>query len=184
MTLIVGLENSDGKVYIGSDNGIFGGDDKWNAHEDKVFRKRNYLIGCAGSIRLGQIIRYHFDPPIFKSGNIYKFLVNRFVKNLVNCIHKYSPDIYSEVGAKDIDLEILLGYKGKIFTIGNDLGVYRDVANKFNVIGANGDVAKGVLFASEKLSKDLHPEQRIKLAFEGTAKFTTTVVPPYRIWKI
>lgn len=62
MTVIVGLVNK-GDVYIGGDSAGVAGLDITIRADEKVFTNGPFLMGFTTSFRMGQLLRYKFDPP-------------------------------------------------------------------------------------------------------------------------
>lgn len=183
MTLIVGIEENN-KVWLGGDSGIFDetGQEKALYQEEKVFRKSGFLFGGAGSIRLCQVIKYHFSPPQLRPReDPYRFMVKKFTKSLAKCLEKYANYLLKG----ELDLDLMVGYKGRIYSIDSEFGVFRDEVNRYNAIGAGSDIAKGVLYSLAKIDKDKHPPDfRMKMAFEATSRFNTLVASPWKVMTI
>ena len=62
MTCIVGLEHK-GKVYIGGDSAGVAGYSLSVRADQKVFINGNFIFGFTSSFRMGQILRFGFNPP-------------------------------------------------------------------------------------------------------------------------
>jgi hypothetical protein len=62
MTCIVGLEHQ-GKVYIGADSAGVQGYNVTCRSDEKVFQNKDFILGFTSSFRMGQLLRYSFNPP-------------------------------------------------------------------------------------------------------------------------
>ena len=87
MTCIIGFTNGK-EVHMVGDSGAFGTYTKAPRKNGKIFiLKDKFLIGFAGSFRLGDLLRYEFIPPTHPeeiSDNEY--IVNYFVEVLRNLL--------------------------------------------------------------------------------------------------
>lgn len=87
MTCIVGVKTVD-SVIIGADSiGANTSTYEVQIRQDpKVFKNGKMVCGFTDSFRMGQLLRYSFEPPEFYPGSDpYAYLVTRFVDALREC---------------------------------------------------------------------------------------------------
>ncbi len=82
-------------------------------------------------------------------------------------------------GIDSFDSTILMGYKGKLFTLYSNFEISEQTYG-FASVGSGGDIALGSLYTSKKM----HIKKRIKLALESSEKFNITVRRPFIIKSI
>lgn len=173
MTCIIGLEHNN-KVYIGGDSAASDGWEIRTLNQDKVFRLDKFLIGCAGSPRVSQIIEHHLNV---SEKNEFKddmtFLVKVFIAKLRSTLteHGYGDKEFSEDGSC-----FILGYNHKLYCVYSDYQVH-SVKDGLLSIGSGSSYALGAMH----VLKDLEPRQRILKSLEASAYFSTTVDKPFKV---
>src|SRR6266705_789907 len=173
MTCVVGLV-SDEKVYIGSDS--LGTDENGKtliSTYGKIIRLGDFLIGKAGSIRMGQILQYSFKPPVCETEDTACYIATLFVEEMRACFDKY--------GLKDDDRGVMLvGFKGRLFYISVHNYQIEDEECGYNAIGSATDIALGSLYTTEGVA-DWLPGSRVKMALEASEKHNANVRGPFVI---
>lgn len=183
MTCIVGVKHN-GKVYIGGDSASVDGYSVNSRRDRKVFKNTNFLIGFAGSFRMGQIMRFNFKPPKHKpSKSDYEYMCTDFVKKMQTTFEANGFDGQNKRSEKETCGQILVGYRSELYEIGEDyqVGV---VFDDFNAIGIGYDLALGSLYTSCTLETSgvvISPEEKIKYALDASSKYNGGVLPPYTI---
>ena len=170
MTCIVGLVNN-GAVYMGADSAGVGGYDLTIRADKKIFKNNNFLIGYTTSFRMGQLLRYSFQPPLFDK-NLDEYMVVDFVDAMRECFKKGG---FSE---KKNEVEtggsFLVGYKDRLFKIESDYQV-GESANDYNACGSGQSVALGSLYATQGIA----PELRVETALKAAQHFNAGVREPF-----
>ena len=185
MTCIVGLEH-EGVVYIGGDSAgveinslaICGRAD------EKVFltEEKNFAMGFCGSFRIGQLLRYALDPPDQKVGQEdMAYMVVDFI-DAVRTMQKEKGSMKKEDELEEHDAAFIVGYKGHLYVVEEDFQVGRPIEN-YAAVGCGADIALGALYATRS-TRDLHPEERIKLALQAAVEYSAGVRPPFHIVKL
>jgi len=177
MTCIVGLVH-DGVVYMGGDSAGVTGYDIATRADEKVFTNGDFIMGFTTSFRMGQILRYSFDPPeqSVKKDDM-KYLVTDFIDNVRNA--------FSDAGflSKDDGVEeggtFLFGYKGSLYQVDSDFQIGRPL-DKFAAIGCGGQIAMGAMYASKN---NPDPITRITQALEAAEAFSAGVRRPFIVLK-
>jgi len=180
MTCIIGYVDN-GNVWMGGDSaGVNGYYKKTIRADEKVFLKNDMIFGFTSSFRMGQILRYHFSIPTIKVGqDIDSYLHTTFVDALIDSLsdNHYASEKDNVVRGGNF----LFGYKGKLYEIQGNFQISQ-TTEKFDAVGCGDDLAKGALYATEKLVGDgLDPESKIKIGLGAACKFSAGVAPPYKI---
>lgn len=173
MTCIVGLVDK-GNVYIGGDSAGVAGLHLTIRADEKVFHNGPFIMGFTSSFRMGQLLRYKFNPPKQTTDQSdMAYMVTDFIDAIRKC---FAENGYGTMGDKS-DNEggvFLVGYNKELYHIDSDFQVGKPVC-KYDSVGCGSDVAKGSLFTSVGKT----PEARIGLALEASAAFSGGVAPPF-----
>ena len=173
MTCIVGIAEK-GSVYIGGDSAGVGGLSITIRADEKVFHNGPFIMGFTSSFRMGQLLRYRFNPPkqTVKQDDM-EYMVNDFVDAVRKCFAeggwgKASGSENNEGG------NFLVGYNGYLYEIFGDFQVAKP-SKQYSACGCGEDLALGALYstAGEK------PEVRLKKALEAATAFSAGVAAPY-----
>lgn len=174
MTCIIGLVH-EGNVFIGGDSAGISGLSVSIRSDEKVFVNGPFIMGFTSSFRMGQLLRYKFDPPqqTVDQDDI-EYMVTSFIDAARECFRKngFGDKEATEGG------NYLVGYRGKIYTIGSDhqVGIPADT---FDSVGSGSSLALGAMYAT----KGQDPIKRITTALEAASAFNAGVSPPFRIIK-
>jgi ATP-dependent protease HslVU (ClpYQ) peptidase subunit len=172
MTCIIGLIDN-GNVYIGGDSAGVSGLSVTIRADEKVFQNGPFIFGFTSSFRMGQLLRYKFDPPAqtVNQGDM-EYMVTSFIDAVRQC--------FAANGFGDKDATrggtFLAGYKGKLYNIDSDFQVGIPSDN-FDAVGCGAELALGAMFATENMK----PEDRITTALGAASYFSGGVAPPFRI---
>jgi ATP-dependent protease HslVU (ClpYQ) peptidase subunit len=173
MTCIVGLVDN-GNVYIGGDSAGVSGLSISIRADEKVFTNGPFIMGFTTSFRMGQLLRYKFDPPgQTVSQSDMEYLVTDFIDAARKCFKDNGFGSDKEGGT------FLVGYKGKLYTINSDFQVGIP-ADTFDAVGSGSDLALGAMY----VSGGLDPVKRITKALEAASYFNAGVAAPFRVVKI
>lgn len=178
MTCIVGLVH-DGAVLIGADSAGVNSDSlRIHARTDrKVFKTGKFVMGFAGSYRMGQLLAYSLSPPrIGEDEDVMKFMVTSFIASVRQCLkdggHASRANDEEQTGGL-----FLVGFKGRLFRIDHDYQV-GELIDGYVAIGCGEAYALGALYAADA---DLAPEARVQKALEAATHFSAGVRPPFHI---
>jgi 20S proteasome alpha/beta subunit len=178
MTCIVGFEYN-GKVWIGGDSAGVAGD-FINARSDKkVFCIPPFIFGFSGSYRMGQILRYHFEPPQLKTEpdfDLERFMVVDFVEAFRSTLKKYGWQKADDEG--DACTSFLVGVQGQLYKIEGNFQIGKSL-KPYNSVGAGYEIAMGALYATYKL--DATVEEKLTIALSAAQEFCSAVREPFHI---
>ena len=172
MTCIAGIATG-GAVYLAGDSAGVAGWDLVIRADQKVFRNGDFVMGFTSSFRMGQLLRYAFQPPKHDpSVDVYQYMVTTFVDAVRDCL------IAGGVARKESEQEsggtFLVGYQGRLFSIHEDYQV-RESECGFDAVGCGAQVALGALYAASHLE----PIDRLKLALDAAEAFSVGVRAPF-----
>jgi hypothetical protein len=178
MTCVVGISAGE-TVWMGADSLGTGniGNCSINVYK-KLFRTGNFLIGCAGSPRLGQLLQYAFDPPDCEKNlphDISCYMVTKFVDSLRKCLD-------AEKLKDEEKGYFLIGFKGRLFGVYQDDYQIEEDACGYNAIGIGSDLAMGSLYTTHGM--DMSPRKRIEMALYASEKHNCHVQHPFVIESI
>ena len=175
----------DSKIYIGADSA--GSDISNNSIRDmpdqKLFMNGELLFGIAGSIRVGQILRYCFTPPIrLDETSDRQYICSTLIRSIMESLleNNYKIDGNEEVA---FDGQLMIGYRSQLYVINSDFGILSD--SQFDAIGCGSEYAISSIYTSLELSKqynfEIVPETIIQLALQASAKYAIGVRGPFSI---
>ena len=147
MTCIVGIVDKDHKkVIIGGDSAASNDVSITLRIDSKVFSNGDFIFGCTSSYRMLQLLRYSFKPPkIKKNKDIFEYMCTDFIEEVRNCFTK-GGYIQKNDGGDDSGGNFLVGYKNRLFYIGDDFQVGESL-DFFEAIGCGANFALGSLYA-------------------------------------
>lgn len=173
MTAILGYTNGH-TVWIGGDSLTIdtGSYSKWVDTEPKVYSFDSaygrMVVGVAGNCLPAQQIAHHFTPVECVAGK------EGVIKNILPRLRQALEDVPED----DKDFELLLGYRGHLYSVDSKL-VVLEPGNGVACVGCGGEYALGYFKAllhedPEGATKDL-----IRRALEETSKHSAAVGPPF-----
>ena len=172
MSCIIGLKHGS-SIYIGADSAATTEEgDIRPIKVIKLFRKDNYLIGFAGSVRTGQILNTDFFTP---EDDIYSF-----VEILRNTLEHAGCLVTADGGIKMSQSCFIIAHEGKLYEILSDLQL-NEIEGNFTAIGSGTPYAFAALDILSQM--DLSPSEIIKSSFEVVSKYQATVRGPWIIEK-
>lgn len=181
MTCIAAIVKNN-KVYMGGDSAGTTGGLLVIRKDPKVFKVDEFLIGFTDSFRMGQLLRYKFDPPTLHNDvDLYRYMCTGFIDSLRCCLKENG---FAET-KNGIELGgcFLVGVKGRLFNIQSDYQVGESLSG-YDSIGCGSEYALGALNTMEQLNtiKSLiSPEEMISIALNTAAKFSPYVSEPFII---
>lgn len=160
---------------MGGDSAGVAGLDITIRADEKVFTNGPFIMGFTTSFRMGQLLRYKFDPPK-QTVNVddMKYMVTDFIDSIRSC---FADNGYGS-GKDNSGGTFLVGYNSKLYTIHNDFQVGIPVLS-YDAVGCGENIALGAMYASSNKK----PEDRIRVALEAASSFSGGVAPPFTILK-
>lgn len=175
MTCIVGY--ADGKrVWMGGDSA--GADGSWNLTvraDHKVFRNGEFLFGFTSSFRMGQLLRYKFEPPLRRpETDLERYMVAEFIEGVRSCLKQGGYTQTKE--SREEGGEFLVGHAGRLFKICGDFQLEIST-HPFAACGCGEPYALGALFDSPYED----PAQKVAHALRAAEQFSAGVRGPFHL---
>lgn len=178
MTCIVGLVDK-GNVYMGGDSAGVAGLSLSIRADEKVFINGPFLMGFTSSFRMGQLLRYKFDPPKQTVGqDDMKYMVTDFIDSVRACFADNGFGSMS-AGTNNSGGTFMVGYNSKLYVVHSDFQVGIPT-HQYGAVGCGSDLALGALHASQSKK----PDERIEMALTAASEFSAGVAPPFLIMKL
>jgi hypothetical protein len=141
----------------------------------KVFQIGEFLIGYTSSFRMGQLLRFEFNPPEHPEGlDDFTYLVKHFIPAVRQC---FKDGGYSTISSnQETGGTFIVGYRGGLYEVDDDfqVGIPFD---GYAAVGCGTDIAVGALFAS----RHLPPRQQVMTALKASERFSAGVRAPFKI---
>jgi len=148
------------KIYAASDSLASCDDFTISIKTEKVFRNKNYIIGYAGAIRHGQLIR-------------------RISKQIEKIEIEYIPDIIFDtlkdgkcILDKDVEFQLIIGNKGNLYGVDNMFQLI-EFGDNYHSIGSGSFFALGVLYSLN--DEKIDPLTKVIKSIEAAIKFSPSV---------
>lgn len=171
MTCIVGITHR-GTVYLGGDSAGVAGLSITVRADTKVFRVGPFVMGFAGSFRMGQLLHYAFEPPDpGDTKDLDGFMVTTFVDAVRQCLS--TGGWLTKTDEQEEGGFFLVGIRGALFTIESDFQVGR-AHDDYVAIGCGADLALGALHATAGRT----PSTRIRAALAAAEHHSAGVAGP------
>lgn len=175
MTCIVGFETEKG-VIMGGDSCAANG---WNysiLSTKKVFKVDNFLIGCTGSLRVLQLLRYKLSVEKPQTTDDLKYMATTFVDSIKD-LFKREAVVYIDKSIETISGNaFLIGYNKKLYKIWSDFQVSPSNI-PYAAAGSGEEYALGSLYSTDYSS--FSKEQRLLLSLQASANFSNGVYAPF-----
>lgn len=176
MTCIVGIvDKKNRKVIMGGDSAASAGTSLTIRKDPKIFKNKDFIIGCTSSYRMIQLLRFSFNPPEIKSKDIYEYMCTDFINAVRECF-KVGGYLQKYTEGDEKGGVFMVGYKNRLFKIESDFQVGESLSG-IDSVGCGQDIALGSLFALAKQS--ISNENKVLKALEAAEFFTNGVQRPF-----
>lgn len=173
MTCIVGVQHN-GRVWLGGDSAGVAG---WSLDvraDVKVFRNGPYLMGFTTSFRMGQLLRYAFDPPKPPREDLDRFMVTTFVDAVRECLGEGGFRVKKNEAEEGG--QFLVGVRGTLYAVHQDFQMARTLSG-YDAVGCGQDLALGSLHTTQ----GIRPRHRVLAALEAAAHHSAGVAAPFTV---
>ena len=183
MTCIVGLQH-EGKVWVGGDSAGVAGYSIQTRVDEKVFKRAPYVMGFAGSFRMGQLLRYNTVLSIptadeVPAKDLDAFMVSIFVEEVRKVLRK-GGHTWVENNSEAIGGLFLVGVRGVLYAVDSDLQIAR-TRDGYQAIGCGDDLALGSLHATLLDASWMNPGYRLRKALDAAAHHSAGVCKPFKV---
>lgn len=146
----------------------------------KVWTHADMVFGTAGHIRSILVFRYGFKFPPMQDDQDEDAYMRYTVPKALREHLREQVHVVTENGGEDFNLGILIGWRGRLWRISEDLAVTEAVRG-YSAIGSGMEIALGSLCTTETLTDTLTPQERLELAAQATAEHIDTVRAPFTL---
>lgn len=143
----------------------------------KVFLQNGWMVGCAGSARVANLLEHIFKWPRAPRKPDEKAMVH-LARSVAKLIAGDDLCLESEDGHKSVASSILVAVGNQLYTINADLSVDRS-RHGYQTVGCGSYYASGALAA---LSKDMPPRDRALAALRAAARHSPGVRGPFHVF--
>ena len=178
MTCIVAYTDGD-VVWMGGDSAGTKCESVHIMKHPKVFKKDQFLIGCCGDIRIGQLLQYKLcvqdQPDHYET---LEYMSTMFVDAVMQL---FKDNLYSEnEDGKEWGGDFLVGYDGRIFNVEANFSVF-ETSECYHAIGSGDREALAALHTIDAILPKLPISSKIEIALQASAKFNSSVSSPFTI---
>jgi hypothetical protein len=173
MTCIVGVTDGE-TVTIGGDSAGVSGWDLTVRADAKVWATKGWAFGFTTSFRMGQILRWSFEPPDLGGVPLERYMATTFVDSIRQCL-KDGGWAKVESGREEGG-SFLVGHAGRLFEVRDDFQVGESVV-PFAAVGCGASYALGALHVVE----DINTEKCVLRALEVAAHCSAGVRGPFHL---
>lgn len=178
MTCIAAIIEGD-VIHMAADSITISGSDKDIRADEKIIKKGQYIIGMTGSFRMDDIIRYYVELPEIakKENDVRRHMVLKVVPAIKKALLDHGA-MKTESGIEKSEPgAILIGYKGRLFTIYSDFQV-EELNSRYSACGSGEDYAKGAIYACIASLERLSPKRILTTAIKAAANHCSSVSLP------
>lgn len=190
MTCIVALKDRKGSVWMGADRCSQAQDRNFTHAGPKIALLGDMLIGAAGMIAISHdFLSLSSGIPLREDPRQDAF---EYIRNTLMpwawARGEFRRSNYMRDGSNYMDVSLLIGMDGRIFSMDSGGGVMETVDPYF-AVGAGRDWAMGSLMTSSEIWEERNTgrmkpkldEIAIQLSLACAAKFSSSVEPPFDI---
>lgn len=172
MTCIVGLVDGP-NVLLGADSvGVDGWMGATARADEKAFRVGEFVLGFTTSFRMGQILRYRFDPPKIDTWDVWRYMATTFVDAAREAM-KAGGFLTTNNGV-DEGGAFLVGVRGQLFKVESDFQIGVST-HGYDACGCGAGYALGAMATNAQLP----PRDRILSALGAAATHSAGVRGPF-----
>lgn len=182
MTCIAAAVDKDGTIWMGSDAVSCRDDAIRLGTRSKIFERGEFLMGSSGTLRVGQILQYLFEPPPIK-GDLDAYMVT-FANDLRVAIKEHGAEF--ETGNKTIEADgsFIIGVRGRLFALDGGYGIFSP-RNAYCAIGCADQEALAAMFTVKSLFPDSYSgEQMVRWGLEAAAELDVNIRPPFTVMSL
>lgn len=182
MTCIAAAVDRDGTIWMGSDGVSCRSDAVRLNARSKVFQRGDFLMGATGTLRVGQILQYIFQPPPIK-GDIDAYMVT-FANDLREAVKEHGGESETSLKTTEADGNFIVAVRGRLFEIDSGYGVFSPL-NLYHAVGCADQEAIAAMFMVKSLFPDSYSgEQMVRWGLTTAAEFDLNIREPFSVMKL
>jgi ATP-dependent protease HslVU (ClpYQ) peptidase subunit len=182
MTCIAAAIDQDGAIFMGSDAVASRDSAIRLGSRSKIFERDGFLMGSSGTLRLGQILEFLFEPPAVET-NLDGYIV-RFSNALRESVREHGGECETDAKTTEANGSFIVGIRGRLFCIDGGYGAFSPLA-PYCAIGCADQEALAAMFTVVSLFPDSYSaEQVVRRGLEAAAELDVNIRPPFTILKL
>lgn len=163
---------------LGADSCVGGAHRATGKREPKVKKVGEYLIGSAGSVRVGQIVKHCLSTKKFnEKDDFYWHVLNVLVPEIRKSI-KSEGCLKTESGVDSMRCGLVIAHGNNLLTMQGDFGVI-EYEDDFVAMGCGEEWATGAMYAIDYQTQGTAEEQILKVGLDAACRYSSYVRPPY-----
>jgi len=181
VTTIVGIQGKD-FIVMAADSQITEDNQRIiSPKTPKIIRIGKYILGISGDARPGDILTYNWNPPVYKQGDEIQFMGKSIIPSMLEAFKINGFDLEGE-DKKEISFQYLLGFNGKLFSIGDDMS-FLCTESGYYAAGSGGSFALGYLHSvdTKKIKSVQAATLIVKKALAISCRLDINTCPPIQI---
>jgi hypothetical protein len=166
-----------GTVVPGGDSALSADGGDQTIGQPKVFELAGMLFGCAGEMRVVQLLKHVFEIPLRGEGqDPEQYVVRDFARELRAFLSVEAPELVGSSGSDDEPWSLLLAVGGKLSRICSHFTV-RESQTGYDAIGSGTPFALGSLASTVGQP----PRVRVETALKAAELHVPSVKGPFCI---
>lgn len=178
MTVIVGLV-AGGRTLIAGDSAGIEGYQRTVRRDPKVFTHHGYAFGFTDSFRMGQLLRWSFEPPPppdDDGSGLDQFMATTWIDHLRQTLRDGGWARIEQ--ARETAGRFLVGTRGRLFLVDGDYQV-GESADGYDAIGGGAEPALGALHATT--DNAMVAEDRALAALRAAVHHSAACAAPFTL---
>ncbi len=170
----------DGEICIGADAVSMHRDAcvRVGTHS-KVFRVGEFLIGSSGTVRLGQVVHYLFEPPPINQ-DLMAYMVTLFCPALRDVVKAQGCEVKTSSGTDEMDGRLVVGVRGHLFEIDSAYGAF-EPRSPYTAVGCADQEAHAAMFTAWSLVEGISADRIVRAGLAAAAEFDANIRPPFTV---
>jgi ATP-dependent protease HslVU (ClpYQ) peptidase subunit len=191
MTAIVGVIDHSGEVWMGGDSAACDGYDLYLRKNPKVFQVGPFLIGCCGSARSLDVMRYGEGGKDFADKTLlygceesdpHAIMVTKFVPSMREKL-KAAGSAAKSHEQEHIHGGILVGFRGRLFMVASDYQVHEN-SLPYIAVGCGAAYAMGSMHTTHMKLGEVEATRMIHWALAAAEEFSAGVRAPFTVLRL
>lgn len=177
MTAIVGLVEPGMRVWLGGDRALNNAGNVYTSAAPKIFKRGEFLIGCAGAGRFLELMRHVFTPPPFvEDANADDFIVGDFMTAVRTMLGEHGALVAEEGQETTGDGGALVAVRGSLYLVDGYFSAAR--VDTHATVGCGAPYALGSFYSTQGIDDG---RKRVTLALEAAAAHCEGVRGPFDV---
>ena len=182
MTVCIGIKDKKNHCcYVGADSGVSHSSFHTRTVTPKVFHpydRADIVIGCAGSIRMSNLLRA--DETMFDVIPNDEYIYDdNFITDIIRAIIPKIKEYAETLKKDDAEFDLILAIKDRLYRIQSDCSIYE--VEEMEIIGSGCETAYGAMKMAESYDPYDNYKSHIQSAISITAEYNYGISIPVKI---